>query len=237
MRARFAIVLFALALAGCEGFPRPETPEEEAQARAEQVAQCYAALDAAKVDFRKLPDRTEANGCARVDTVSLGNIGRPVRGLGPMTCPVAERLVAWLREDVDGAAKELLGTRVTGVDTFGTYSCRPISGSDRLSQHAFANAVDIAGFRLANGRSVSVRRDWNGADADRRAFLRAVHKGGCARFRIVLGPDYNQDHADHFHFDMTGGPPLPDRVFHPAILGIGLGEWRVPRGGGWTMCR
>jgi hypothetical protein len=28
-----------------------------------------------------------------------------------------------------------------------------------------------------------------------------VHQGACGLFTGVLGPRYNQAHADHFHFD------------------------------------
>jgi hypothetical protein len=63
-----------------------------------------------------------------------------------------------------------------------------------------ANALDIAGFVLIDGRRVSVARDWPG-DADEARFLRAVHQGACRFFNGVLGPDYNLAHADHLHLD------------------------------------
>jgi hypothetical protein len=32
-----------------------------------------------------------------------------------------------------------------------------------------------------------------------------IHASACKRFGTVLGPAYNQDHADHFHVEMSGG--------------------------------
>lgn len=75
--------------------------------------------------------------------------------------------------------------------------------SGRRSQHATANAIDIASFRLADGREISVARHWGGDDPAGR-FLAAAHEAACGRFASVLGPDYNAAHADHFHLEMGG---------------------------------
>jgi hypothetical protein len=76
----------------------------------------------------------------------------------------------------------------------------------RLSEHGRANAIDIAAFNLANGRRITVKADWNGPDDKARAFLRDLHTAACRRFNVVLGPDANAFHQDHFHFDMGRGP-------------------------------
>jgi hypothetical protein len=39
-----------------------------------------------------------------------------------------------------------------------------------------------------------------GAEA---AFLRQLHRGACATFGTVLGPDANEAHRNHFHFDLA----------------------------------
>ena len=92
------------------------------------------------------------------------------------------------------------------------YSCRQMRTSRgtsfRMSQHATANAIDISGFRLADGRSITLLRDWDG-DTAKAAFLREVRDGLCDWFNITLSPDYNRLHADHFHADM--GPFLTCR--------------------------
>ncbi len=88
----------------------------------------------------------------------------------------------------------------------GTYSCRTMigAGSGKLSEHAKANAVDIAAFILSDGRRITVKDGWVGGDDG--DFLRAVRAAACRRFSTVLSPDYNAAHHDHLHFDMGGKP-------------------------------
>ncbi len=77
-----------------------------------------------------------------------------------------------------------------------------------MSQHATANAIDVSGFTLNDGRKISLKADWTGDDAKAK-FLRAARDGLCDWFNTVLSPDYNALHADHFHADM--GPYLTCR--------------------------
>ena len=102
------------------------------------------------------------------------------------------------------AAQRHLGARVVAIEHFGSYNCRRMYGRDAgsWSEHATADAIDIAAFRLSDGRRVSVVNDWNGAPADR-AFLREVRDGACGLFATVLSPDYNAAHRDHFHLDQA----------------------------------
>ncbi|MBU2033606.1 MAG: extensin family protein, partial [Alphaproteobacteria bacterium] len=75
-------------------------------------------------------------------------------------------------------------------------------GEGAWSEHATGNAVDIAGFVLADGTRISVLADWDD-EGDKGAFLRRVRDGACDSFATVLSPDYNAAHADHFHLDMS----------------------------------
>jgi hypothetical protein len=68
------------------------------------------------------------------------------------------------------------------------------------SQHARANAIDVASFTLADGRTISVAKHWKSDGAEKR-FLHAIHARACDYFRVALGPDYNAAHHNHFHFD------------------------------------
>ena len=119
-------------------------------------------------------------------------------------CPVAAALVLWERDVVQPAALRLLGEQVALVDHFGSYSCRRLYGRAEgpFSEHATANAIDVAGFRLASGRRISVLGDWSGGGKNA-AFLREVRSGACDLFATVLSPDYNTAHADHLHFDQA----------------------------------
>jgi hypothetical protein len=206
---RKLIILGAVALGACipRSDPPPEpTPPVHAQPPAgEQVTrQCQVDLAREGVQFRALPDRRFDNGCSAIGAVQLTDIGTPTANLGAMTCPVARQYARWVRDAVQPAASQILGAGVSRIETFGTYACRTVNSQPgaRISEHGYANAVDIAAFVLRDGRRVTVEHGWNGEDERVRRFLRAVHRGGCQRFRVGLGPDSDALHYNHLHFDM-----------------------------------
>ena len=120
------------------------------------------------------------------------------------SCPVAAALALWERDIVQPAARRHFGRRVSRIDHAGSYSCRRMYGQSEgpFSEHATADAIDVLGFRLDDGRRISVLKDWNGRAAEA-AFLREVRDGACDLFATVLSPDYNRAHADHFHLDQA----------------------------------
>ncbi len=201
-----ASMLLSAGLAACSipeaKRPRgsPSTPPRYGVSSPE-FRQCTAKLRELGARYTPLPDRSYGGGCTAYGAVQLDQIVVPVTGLGPMTCPIAENFTAWARYAVAPAARVYFGSELVRIDTYGTYSCRTIAGSGRLSEHARANAIDIAAFLLADGRRISVQNGWNGDEASR-AFLRRVRDSACKRFRTVLSPDYNAAHHDHLHFDM-----------------------------------
>jgi hypothetical protein len=212
----------ALALSACFGAPEvmkggtgskqaassgPKRPQfnDAPSFNSPEAQQCAFDLKQAGVKFTPLPNQDHGGGCSSIDSVKLLDVGTPTSGLGAMTCPLARNFAAWARYAVKPAARQYLGTEVVRIETYGTYSCRNIYGgrSGRLSQHAYSNAVDVAGFVLADGRRIMLDGGWKG-DRASQDFLRALHKSACRRFGTVLGPDYNAAHYNHFHFDMSG---------------------------------
>lgn len=118
------------------------------------------------------------------------------------SCPLAAALYLWEKEIVSPAAKEHLGSDVVRVDELGTFACRNRYNrpTGDISEHAHANAIDVAGMRLADGRRVSVLKDW-GKDTPEGRFLEAVRDRSCGVFDGVLSPEYNAAHRDHLHLD------------------------------------
>lgn len=184
--------------------PSPPAPAEDTRA----LRQCLADLGNLGVHYEPLPDRYFSGGCSATGAVKLIDIGLPVTNLGAMKCGLARTFAIWSRESIQRAARAWLDSAVDKVETFGTYSCRPVNGQagNKLSEHGRANAVDISGFLLTDGRRITVKDGWNGPDANVRSFLRAIHSSACRRFRVVLGPDANGFHRDHLHMDMGPGP-------------------------------
>ena len=164
------------------------------------VAECRAVLERSEIAFTALPETGEGE-CARPDRTRLGDY--PLAPDTPaVTCPVAAALELWRRESVAPAARNILGSDLARIEHLGAFSGRRMYGGadGRGSEHATANAIDIAAFVLEDGRRISVLGDWDG-EGDKAAFLRAVRDGACGSFATVLSPDYNAAHADHFHLD------------------------------------
>ena len=174
-------------------------------ALARDPAQCRALLTAAGIDDVPAPPRSGGPQCGYRDGVRLGADRVDYRPSGLVTaCPVAAALALLEREVIDVAAIRHFGSRVTAIDHAGSYSCRRLYGraEGAYSEHATADAVDLTGFRLADGRTVSVLRDWRGS-GPKAAFLREARDGACRLFATVLSPDYNAAHADHLHLDQA----------------------------------
>ncbi|WP_285710322.1 extensin family protein [Erythrobacter oryzae] len=164
------------------------------------VSECRAVLERSDIAFTTLQPTGEAP-CARTDRTRLGDY--PLApDTPPVTCPVAAALEIWRRDSVAPAARQIMGSEIQRMEHLGAYSCRRMYGDSEgpWSEHATANAIDIAGFVLEDGTRISVLKDWKG-DGPKARFLRAVREGACGSFATVLSPDYNAAHADHFHLD------------------------------------
>lgn len=100
--------------------------------------------------------------CGTESPVAITAIG-PVKLGAPatMTCGMATALAALMPEAIK-AAGDILGSPLVALEAGAGYECRNRNGdgSGKLSQHAFANALDIAAFKLADGRSIAVGADW-----------------------------------------------------------------------------
>jgi hypothetical protein len=121
-----------------------------------------------------------------------------------LRCEMIPAVEKWLAEVVQPAARQHFGLAVIEVKVAASFGCRPMNHVDgaRLSEHGHANAIDIAGVQLADGRWMLVKSGWLG-DPRERAFLRRLHDGACSIFTTVLGPSYDANHRDHFHLDLA----------------------------------
>ena len=175
-----------------------------------EAGACLTSLGRANAAFTPLPDQYFGAGCSAVGAVHLVSLRGDsamlgVSNLGPVTCPLAQTFAGWARFGVDRAARQILGSALVRIETMGSYNCRTVAGTDRLSAHARASAIDVAGFVLADGRRLTILRDWNSADPQVRAFLAAIQQSACKRFGTVLGPAYNAAHRDHLHVELGSG--------------------------------
>ena len=124
-----------------------------------------------------------------------------------LACPLVSALDRWVAEGVQPAAQKWFGSQVATIKQISAYSCRGMvgAGTSHISEHAFGNALDIAGFVLADGRKILVKDGWRGSPEEQ-GFLHDVQLNACDTFTTVLAPGYNAAHYDHIHVDLMRRP-------------------------------
>jgi hypothetical protein len=180
---------------------------------------CQNILATAELSYERLTDRQTGESCGLYNAVRIDRTTAEVGKSFSLTCRAAVSLAMWEKHVLQPAARKHFGSEVAQLEHFGSYSCRNVYNRPNAtrSQHATAEAFDVAGFILADGRRIRVLRDWprerndTPADSQQRSdpsgptaesqFLREVRTGACQFFDGVLSPDYNAAHRDHFHFD------------------------------------
>lgn len=217
MRQFFLILPLSALLGACSMLPQGRAPERETAVKRSaqpvtvrpETRTCLAQLGTKRANFTPLPDQYYGAGCSTVGTVRLGSLQSDdaklaLSNLGPVTCPLADTFAAWARFGADRAAQQILGSPIVRIETMGSYNCRNVAGSSRRSAHATANAIDISGFVLADGRRITVAGNWHDKSPQVRRFFQKIHSSACKRFGTVLGPAYNAAHRDHLHLELSG---------------------------------
>jgi hypothetical protein len=207
LRVCLAVLLPAqLVICGCSLTPRfvaTEEPWREDEERA-----CLAAGVVRESPFVAVRDALGGPSvCGALRPFTVAAVAQGSVQLRPpalIRCPMVPAIDRWVEHVVVPASRDHLGMRVVELRLAASYACRPMNNVDgaNLSEHGHANAVDVAGFVLADGRVVDVKSGWWGALAERN-FLREVHRGACGVFTTVLGPAYDLNHRDHVHLDLA----------------------------------
>ena len=160
--------------------------------------------------FQSVPAITRAaRGCGATDVVRLETILLPDNSrvtMSPpatMRCTMAEAVAHWVRDDVTPAfakAGGSAGPAVRALDNYASYDCRGRNNvaTARTSEHGFANALDVRGVRLADGKFVQFTDRTIARDV-----REGLRKDACARFTTVLGPGSDGHHEEHIHFDLA----------------------------------
>lgn len=190
-------------------YPRPENPAmpKVAPPRVPAVmpadeVQCRSDLKALGVQYRDLPPINDGAACGIDYPVRVSAIGSvQMKPAATVTCAMAASFAAWTKRELVPAARLRYFSGVKTIHQGSSYSCRKIAGTRTLSEHGKGNALDIMRIELNSGRDIDVKKP--GLFAFRtRGFLNTVRADGCNYFNTVLGPGYNYDHRNHFHFDI-----------------------------------
>lgn len=177
---------------------------------------CEAALTEAAVEFKTSPLKMHWNGskeflCGAKQVVVYRRGPAKIRWSSSprVTCGVARALVAF-EAIVQEEAERLFGRKVASIEQMGTYNCRQIAAyAGWVSQHSFANAINVKRFKLRGGREISVQKHYGrGPDVPTSRegqFLRAVARRIVAErvFNVVLTPNFDRAHHNHFHLDLA----------------------------------
>ncbi|EMN1409228.1 extensin family protein [Enterobacter cloacae] len=143
--------------------------------------------------------------CPLSDVVRVRDFG-PVSLNGSFlaTCPLALSSALFVSQQARPLTKRFTGSELTRIEHLGSFACRNIyhRPDARRSEHATAEALDIAAFRLANGEHVTVLKGWKSAKTQ--PWLKALLAASCGYYGNGLGPEYNAAHASHFHLGMRG---------------------------------
>jgi hypothetical protein len=163
---------------------------------------CLDVLKRADLSFNPLADRRIDDRCGFEDVVRETRMPVAFNIDATVTCSLMAALY-WYQGALQAAAERDLGARLARIDQLGTFACRNVNSevAGPRSEHATANAIDIAAFHFSDGRTVTVAADWNKPTPAGR-FLKDAHDSACGLFNAVLGPDYNRLHANHFHLDL-----------------------------------
>ncbi|MCP8883289.1 extensin family protein [Devosia sp. XJ19-1] len=183
----------------------PSAPEEREPERVYQTA-CPALLGGRVAG--EMLEPIAQSVCAERSPLSVTGLwvnGSEIALTSPVitNCQMAGALADWVGA-VDLYARAAMNSAVVSVTTGTSFMCRNrLSAADGfVSEHGFANALDIVGFTLANGRVINVESDWLPMSAPEGRLLRQAHGAACGRFTTVLGPEADADHQDHFHLDL-----------------------------------
>ena len=225
-----------LSLTGCGVFsPKPQRPAWRAQAE----NACFAEKRVKPSAYVKVASEIDGPGICgltkplKVVALQEGTVA--FNTTATLDCPMTAALDRWVGEVVQPIAQARLGMKVAQINTMGSFACRGMNAQvgARLSEHSFGNALDIGGFVMEDGRSITIVRDWTRGDEQTQAFLREIHAGACDMFTTVLSPGSNAYHYNHIHVDLamhgntSTGPrrvckPVPRNVTTPEPRKDGL---------------
>lgn len=177
---------------------------------AEARALCAKLLAGRRLVWIPEPPLGARGGCGTAQPILVRSVaGVEIDPPATLTCPMAAAVHDWITQEVQPAARKHVGSRLTSIVNASSYACRRRNNGRRgkISEHGFANALDVADFRFGETRVVSVAGHWSGFAqslglSGRGNFLRTVRKNACRHFNTILGPGSDAHHKDHLHLDL-----------------------------------
>ncbi|NOD62322.1 MULTISPECIES: extensin family protein [unclassified Ruegeria] len=143
---------------------------------------------------------SKSSACGVKDAVQITSVSGVVLSRpSTMDCGTAIALNKW----VDKTVKPTFKRRgpVIELQVAAHYACRTRNNRKgaRISEHGKGRAIDISGFKMADGEVVTVLNGWRKNPSQKQ--LKKIWRGACGPFGTVLGPNSDRYHRDHFHLD------------------------------------
>ncbi len=191
------------------GWPKSTGAWPKGQVLAARAA-CERMLNGLDIIWRPDQPIGEPGGCGTPAPIAIAEVAQ-IRLDPPATvnCPLAEALHHWLSQSVQPTARKEVGASIVAIRNASSYACRRRNNatSGKLSEHALADALDIAAFDFSKKPQVTVAGGTGGflqkIGLSRKGnFMQAVRKSACSYFNTVLGPGADRYHGDHFHVDL-----------------------------------
>ncbi len=162
------------------------------------------------IKAKKIPPVSEGECGERSPLEVTGFASFRLSSPATLNCRMATQIAGWV-EEVDAAARKHLGSGLSTIISSTSYLCRRRNNAPdgKISEHGFANALDVTGFKLQDGKTVTILDNW-GPIGDGTAseitqegeFLRQIRDQACKRFTTILGPESDTHHRDHLHLDL-----------------------------------
>lgn len=169
----------------------PPNSWSEAEVRGAQV-RCQRALAGLDAQYTFIP-QVKSGACGTPAAIELSGFGKSLAISPPIivSCDLAASLQTWMRSHVQAIAKRHLGTSIVQINTMSSYACRNRYGAKNapLSQHAFANAIDIRGFVTAKGLLLDVEQHWGPTAKELAAYQAANPAATAAPIVTAAIPD------------------------------------------------
>ncbi|ANH04891.1 hypothetical protein shn_13170 [Shinella sp. HZN7] len=183
-----------------------EKARERPQEDDKQDAACRTALKAIGARFEEAPAVNDGKACGIDRPVLLDSLPGDIKvePAATIRCETALQLARWMEGSVKPSLEAAMpGETITVLSQASAYICRNRNGAEegRISEHAFGNAVDIAGFALKSGKTVTIRPADKEPTLDG-AFQRAITEAACLYFTTVLDPGSDAAHQNHLHLDV-----------------------------------
>jgi hypothetical protein len=168
-------------------------------------ADCYRELEDRHVGFKRAKKPGIAQGVEIIGPIG----GVELTGEGPLVIDCS------LAVSLDEAGRYLRGLGIDKATFMSAYSRRNVRGTNHPSKHSFGLAIDVGSFTGTDLGTMRVDKDYEQGLGDAVDCVgHPLTKAGAilkilqcqlvrsGLFHLVLSPDYDDAHHDHFHLEV-----------------------------------